>query len=108
MQPERDEVLWLTEEHCFSLAELAELGGLPEAELRELADYGAITPVDPGATQWVFTAACLTTVRAASRLRASFELEPHGVALVVSLLDRIRDLEAQLAALRAQMPRRMR
>lgn len=106
--PEREEALWLTENLRFSLSELAELAGVPEAELRELADYGAITPVDPGASQWVFTATCLTTVRAASRLRASFELEPHGVALVISLLERIRDLEAELTALRAQMPRRMR
>jgi chaperone modulatory protein CbpM len=106
--PEREEALWLTENLRFSLAELAELAGVPEAELRELADYGAITPVDPGASQWAFTATCLTTVRAASRLRASFELEPHGVALVISLLERIRDLEAELTALRAQMPRRMR
>ena len=108
MPPERDEALWLTEEHRFSLEELADLAGLSEAELRELADYGAISPVDPGASQWVFTATCLTTVRTASRLRAGFELEPHGVALVVSLLERIRDLEAQLAALRAQMPRSIR
>ena len=106
--PERDEALWLTETLRFSLAELAEVAGVPEAELRELADYGAITPVDPGASQWVFTATCLTTVRTASRLRASFELEPHGLALVLSLLERIRDLEGQLAALRAQMPRRAR
>ena len=106
--PEREEALWLTENLRFSLAELAEVAGVPEAELRELADYGAIAPVDPGASQWVFTATCLTTVRAAGRLRASFELEPHGVALVMSLLERIRDLEAELAALRAQMPRRMR
>jgi len=105
---ERDEALWLTEDLRFSLAELAELTGLPETELRELADYGAISPVDPGASQWVFSARCVTTVRAASRLRASFELEPHGLALVLSLLERIRDLEAQLAALRAQMPRRVR
>ena len=108
MTPERDEALWLTEHLRFSLAELAELAGLTEAELRELADYGAISPVDAGASQWTFTATCLTTVRAASRLRSSFELEPHGVALVLSLLERIRDLEAQLAALSAQMPRRMR
>jgi hypothetical protein len=105
--PER-EALWLTEEQRFSLEELADLAGLPEAELRELADYGAITPVDPGASHWTFTATCLATARAATRLRSSFELEPHGVALVVSLLERIRDLEAQLAALRAQLPRRMR
>ena len=105
---EREEALWLTENLRFSLTELAELAGLTEAELRELADYGAISPVDPAASQWTFTATCLTTVRTASRLRASFELEPHGVALVLSLLERIKDLEAQLTALRAQMPRRVR
>ena len=108
MPLERDEALWLTEHLSFSLAELAELAGLTEAELRELADYGAISPVDPGASEWTFTATCLTTLRTAGRLRASFELEPHGVALVLSLLERIRDLERQLSALRAQMPRRVR
>jgi hypothetical protein len=36
----------------------------------------------------------------------SFDLEPHGVALVISLLDRIRDLEAQIGSLGAQLPRR--
>ena len=41
------EAVWLTEDHEFSLAELAELSGLSEAELRELVDYGAIAPVNP-------------------------------------------------------------
>ena len=48
----------------------------------------------------------MVTIRAAGRLRDNFDLEPHGVALVVTLLNRIRDLEAQLRELRAQMPRR--
>ena len=108
MALEPAEVLWLTEDHQFTMAELTELSGLSETELRELVDYGAITPVDPGSSRWVFTATCLTTVRAACRLRVDFDLEPHGVALVVSLLDRIRDLEAQLRELRAGMPRRTR
>ncbi len=108
MPLERDEALWLTENLRFSIAELAELAGLTEVELRELTDYGAISPVDPGAQEWTFTATCLTTVRAAGRLRASFELEPHGVALVLTLLERIRDLEGELSKLRAQMPRRVR
>jgi len=105
---ERAEMEWLTESCEFSLEELVDLSGLQEAELRELVDYGAIVPVDAGATRWIFKGRSLTTVRIASRLRTSFELEPHGVALVVSLLERIRDLEAELTALRAQMPRRQR
>ena len=108
MALEPAEVLWLNEDHQFTMAELTELSGLSETELRELVDYGAITPVDPGSPRWVFTAKCLTTVRVACRLRVGFDLEPHGVALVVSLLDRIRDLEAQLRELHALTPGRIR
>jgi hypothetical protein len=46
-------------------------------------------------------------VRSACRLRADFELEPHGVALAISLLDRIRELEREIASLRAKMPHRL-
>lgn len=104
MNTESTEARWLTEEHEFSLAELAELSGLPEAELLELVDYGAITPRDPEAPTLVFSGQCLLTVRTACRLRLSFELDPHGVALTVSLLERIHDLEEELHSLRAQLP----
>jgi chaperone modulatory protein CbpM len=108
VKAEHTEAVWLTEDHEFSLADLADLSGLSEDDLRELVEYGAIMPVDPESPQWVFPGKCLTTVRAACRLRVSFDLEPHGVALVISLLDQIHDLEAQLGSLRAQLPRRAR
>jgi len=99
------EAVWLAEDNEFSFPELVELSGLSEAELHELVDYGAITPVDPDSPQWVFKGRCLITVRAAYRLRASFDLDPHGIALVISLLDRIHGLEEELGSLRAQLPR---
>ena len=105
MAIEDAEAAWLTEERAFSLAELAGLSGLSEAELRELVEYGALTPVDPEASPWIFSGRCLLTVRAACRLRVDFDLEPNGVALIVSLLERIRELETQLGSLRAQLPR---
>ena len=105
MEHER-EAAWLTEECEFSISQIAEITGLTEDELREFVDYGAITPIDPAAPKWSFTGRSLVTVRSACRLRADFELEPHGVALVVSLLDRIQGLEADLDRLRAQLPRR--
>ena len=108
MEAEHAEAQWLTEECEFSLTELVELSGSSVEELRELVDYGAITPVNPESSQWLFPGQCLPTVRAACRLRASFDLEPHGVALVITLLDRIRDLEAQMGSLRAQLPGRAR
>ena len=108
MKAESTEAVWLTEDNEFSLAELAELSGVTEAELRELVDYGAVTPVNPDSPPWIFNGKCLLTIRTACRLRVSFDLEPHGVALIVSLLDRIHELEAQLGSLRAQLPRRAR
>jgi chaperone modulatory protein CbpM len=105
MESERAEAVWLTEDHEFSSAELADLSGLSEQDLRELVDYGALTPVNPESSPWLFNGRCLLTVRMAYRLRISFDLEPQGVALIVSLLDRINELEAQVGRLTAQLPR---
>ncbi len=102
------ETLWLHEHYEFSLEELCELSGLSEAELRELVDYGVLAPADPNAQHWTFSADRLLVARSARRLRKDFELDPHGVALVVTLLDRVRDLEAELRDLRAKLPRRQR
>jgi hypothetical protein len=96
----------LTEACELTLEELAEFSGLTESELREFVEYGAIAPVDPSAAQWRFAGRCVVTMRTASRLRSDFELEPHGVALAISLLERIRELEGELTRLRAQLPRR--
>jgi hypothetical protein len=49
----------------------------------------------------------VVTVQAAGRLRDDLELEPQALALVLTLIGRIRDLEAQLCSLRAQLPRRL-
>ena len=101
------EATWLTESCEFSIDELAEASGLSEPELREFVEYGAIAPVDRQAASWRFTGRCLVTVRRVSRLRTELELDAHGVALVLALLERIGDLEAEVASLRAQMPRRL-
>ena len=99
------EAISLTESCELTLEELADLSGLTEDELRELVEYGAIAPLDPAAARWRFTGRCVVTMRTARRLRSDFELEPHGVSLVISLLDRIGELEAELGRLRARLPR---
>jgi chaperone modulatory protein CbpM len=106
MRSEQVEAVWLTEDARFSLEELAEVAGIPEDEVRELIDYGAVMPIDPDAPTLIFDGRCLLSIRTAARLRVGFDLEPHGVALIVSLLDRIHALESQLGSLRAQMPQR--
>lgn len=88
------------------MAGLAALSGLPEAELRELIEYGALTPVDPAAGEWLFAAHCVVTVRTASRLRRDFELDTRALALALALIDRVDRLEAELRRLRVLIPHR--
>jgi chaperone modulatory protein CbpM len=96
-----DEAVWLTREQEFSITEIVELSGLSEADVRELVEFGAITPARQEGAHWSFTGECLVTLRTARRLSSGLELEPHGVALVISLLQRIRELESELGRLRA-------
>jgi hypothetical protein len=120
MRLESTEVLWL-EQHVLSLAELAELSGLPRPVLEELLDCGAIATIDPGAgsgtrpipgplpqTELRFGAQALIAARVARRLRADFELDVQALAVALSLLERVADLEAQLRELQARQPQRMR
>ncbi len=82
--------------------ELVNASGLPEAEVRELVSYGVLTPCDPTAPAWTFESRCLVLVRTASRLRREYELDPHGVSVVLGYVERIERLESELRALRAQ------
>ena len=109
MRIELTEIFWLREHHALSVNQLAEWSGLSEAEITELADYGAITPMDADAATLTFDAQCLVAARTARRLRDDFDLNTQGVALALTLtlLDRVRDLETQLGDLRARLPRRV-
>lgn len=105
MNAEFTEAIWLDERQVFSLAELAELSGFSCAEVEQLVAYEALVPADPAAARPTFTAECLVAARAACRLRDDFELGAGGLALALTLLERIRDLEAELRRLQCQSPR---
>jgi chaperone modulatory protein CbpM len=98
---------WLVEGNEISFVSLAESSNLSPAELQELVDFGVIAPVDPGVGERTFHADCILTVRSARRLREDLELDPHALALTLALVNRVRELETQLRALRAQLPRRL-
>jgi len=108
MPVELTELVWLDEQRELTLVELAELSGFSEDELRELEACGAIEPVDPAAATLKFGAQCLVAVRTAYRLRNDFELDTQGLAVALALLERIGELQAELRALRAQLPDRVR
>ena len=106
MELQQTDAVWLDDRLAFSFAELARFSCLSEAELRELADYGALVPNNPQEAEWSFSGDIVVTVQAAGRLRADLELDPQALALALTLIKRIRELEAQIGNLRAQLPRR--
>ena len=91
----------------MSLADLAKLSGLSEAELSELVDCGAIVPVNTDSTEWIFDAGCLVVAKTARRLLNDFELDTQGLSVALTLITRIHNLETQLQDLRAQLPGRI-
>jgi hypothetical protein len=96
MRIEVTEVVRIEEHQTLSLAELADLSRLTEAELLELLECGVIAPVGSTAGHPAFAAECLVAARAATRLKEELDLDAHSVAVVLTLLERIRKLEAEL------------
>jgi chaperone modulatory protein CbpM len=97
------EVFWLDEQRMVSLTELVECSGLRETELLELVHSGVLPSHDaPGGL--AFSAHVVTLARTACRLRNDFELDTRGLAVALGLLERVHDLEGELARLRAHHP----
>jgi chaperone modulatory protein CbpM len=97
--------LWLDEHRVVSLTELVEVSGLREDELRDLVQTGALPTRDTPGGDLAFSARVVTMARTACRLRDDFELDTRGLAVALRLLERVRDLEGEIARLRAQLPR---
>ena len=106
MQAEQTDAVWLDARHEYSLAELEHCSGLTQAELRELVAYGALAPNNPQGAAWTFSGDIVVTVQTAGRLRADLDLDPQTLALALTLIKRIHELEAQIDHLRAQLPHR--
>ena len=104
MRTELTSAEWLHEQAEISIAELAQTSGMPAALLRELVEYGALTPVDAGAQEWRFTVKCVVAVRTVSRLREDFELDANALSVALNLVERIHNLEAELRSVRSQIP----
>lgn len=86
-----------------SFTQMIVSSGLSEAELTELVRYGALVPSDPQAGTLTFESHWLLVARTASRLRRELDLDCYGVSIVLSYLDRIEALQAEVRDLRARL-----
>ena len=104
MNYETSQIVWLDARCEVTLGELVQLSGLSDADLHEMVEFGALIPNRPGDTQWTFSGECVLRIQAAGRLRQDFGLDTNALTVAMNLLDRIRTLESDLRALRAQSP----
>jgi chaperone modulatory protein CbpM len=98
------DALWMDEHQLIDLNELIEISGLTREELLELVQGGAIPVREMQGARYVFSAQVVTVARTACRLRDELELDTTGLGVALRLLERVRDLEAEIAHLRAQLP----
>lgn len=82
-----------------SREELAQASGLMSEEIEALIDFGVFEPVTHAQLNPSFPAFCLVLARRAHRLRVDFDLNPSGLALALTYLQRIEELEARLREL---------
>lgn len=101
MNIETCDALRIDERGDVSWTQLIELSGLTEAELRELVDDGALSPLAPESARLTFHAHSVVVARTAGRLRRELDLDAHALAVVMRFFLRIEELEAELRAARA-------
>ena len=100
-----NEVLWLDDQQVVSLEQLLAASGLTEVEVLELVHVGALPVRETRGTTYTFSARVVTVARTASRLRDDLELDTRGLGVALRLLERVTDLESEIARLRALLPR---
>jgi chaperone modulatory protein CbpM len=91
------ESVWLNASDTCTFEHIVEVSGLSRDELRDLVETGVIEPSGPGGGELLFHTHCVAVARRARRLRDDFELNTPGLALALTLLRRIDDLEEELA-----------
>ena len=103
MTPPIEDAIYLDAIAEVTWTELVNASGIPESELTELVRYGVLVPRNPDAPTLTFEARYLAVAKTASRIRHDFELDAHGVSIVLCYVERIERLEAELRALRAHL-----
>jgi chaperone modulatory protein CbpM len=87
-------------------AELTQVCRISAAELDELVEYGALSPMQQAGQQRTFSRACVASLRTASQLKQDYDLDLFTVALLLEHLGRIEALEREVRFLRAHLPAR--
>jgi chaperone modulatory protein CbpM len=79
----------------LTVRELATAVGLSPVQVARLVRLGLIEPSGP---EGAFTATTVARLRRMLRLQRELDVDLHGAAIIVDLVERLRALERELAA----------
>ena len=86
-----------------TLDQLAEHAEMHPELVARLVEFGLIRPVATQGTLLLFDSAKVNRLQSIKRLRSDLGINLSGVAVVLDLIERLRDLERENASLRAKL-----
>ncbi|RLM19021.1 chaperone-modulator protein CbpM [Brenneria alni] len=95
----------MAEEMTFTIVELCQSVDISQDELVEVVGLGVIVPLEPDKPRWIFDYHALHCLRRAQRLQAELDLDWSGIAMTLTLLDKIDALKKENDQLRRQLNR---
>ncbi|SUI44804.1 chaperone modulator CbpM [Serratia marcescens] len=95
----------MKKEITFTVVELCQRVEISEEELVEIVGLGVIVPLEPAQPRWEFDYPALSHLQRARRLRAELDLDWPGIAMALTLLDRVDALQQENRQLRRQLAR---
>jgi chaperone modulatory protein CbpM len=104
------EWMWLDATETVTISELSRCCGLSILELDELVDYNALAPLPTAPSQSplmferLFSAEWVTPLREVGKMRQDYDLDLFTVAILLSQLNRIEQLERKVRSLAAHLP----
>ncbi|CRY55370.1 MULTISPECIES: chaperone modulator CbpM [Yersinia] len=92
-------------EITFTVTELCQSTGIMQDELVEVVELGVIVPLESTDSVWIFDAKALSNLKRAQRLQHELDLDWSGVAMTLTLLERVEQLKKENEQLRRQLDR---
>jgi DNA-binding transcriptional MerR regulator len=98
-----DIVLYPRDSQRLTLEELAQAAHLHPKLVERFVACDLLAPVEQGGSRLLFEEAAVLRVQAIQRLRQDLGVNLSGIAVILDLIERLRDLQRELDWLRSRL-----
>tara|TARA_R110002050_G_scaffold1244_2_gene8530 strand:+ start:57277 stop:57615 length:339 start_codon:yes stop_codon:yes gene_type:complete len=84
----------ITDDDTVSLVKLCHCTEIPAEQILSMVEYGVLEPINYGSShiRWRFSANSISRVNTAVRLQRDLDINMAGAALVIELMDELKQL----------------